>query len=110
MSMQYLHKGMVWMYVCSRISLSEQSHPSVIAAACSEVTEDKFELTSGTLEELTLYEFYKKIYKHYFCPVCGVQIMLTKPGKGLVEINVRTVDGPIDLNKLKAKEFDGKSL
>lgn len=69
----------------------------------------KFELTEGKLEELTLYEFNKRIYKHYFCPVCGVQIMLTVPDEQMLHVNVRSTDG-VDVGKLKIKVFDGKNL
>lgn len=35
------------------------------------VDEDELELLTP-LEELTLYQFNKRIAKHYFCPVCGI--------------------------------------
>lgn len=35
------------------------------------VDEDDLELLTP-LEELTLYQFNKRIAKHYFCPVCGI--------------------------------------
>jgi hypothetical protein len=77
----------------------------------SYVPEESFKLMSGSLEELTLYEFHKKVYLHYFCPVCGTEIInrTKKTGQPLVGVNVRTVDG-IDVEKLKMNPFDGKTL
>ncbi|EKM53473.1 uncharacterized protein PHACADRAFT_186141 [Phanerochaete carnosa HHB-10118-sp] len=73
------------------------------------VPQDKFALTQGKFEELTLYEFHKKKFKHYFCPVCGVQIILTVPDEQMVYVNVRTTDS-VDVGRLKLKVFDGKNL
>ena len=69
--------------------------------------EDQLVLTEGSIEKLTLYQFHKKIIKHYFCPVCGV-MFLTK-AFGVVAVNVRTIDG-IDLEKLKLRLYDGEKL
>ena len=70
-------------------------------------------MTSGSIEELTLYEFHKKVFKHYFCPTCGVQPFLkdTRPEQAevKVEVNVKTVDG-IDLGNLSTRLYDGKNL
>ncbi|GJE91490.1 GFA domain-containing protein [Phanerochaete sordida] len=71
--------------------------------------EAQFALTKGTLAELTLYEFHKRVFKHYFCPVCGVQIILTVPRDGMVYVNVRTTDG-VDVERVRCKVFDGKNL
>lgn len=74
---------------------------------------ERFSLTSGNRDELTLYEFHKKVFKHYFCPTCGVQMFMDepgeKPGEVRLGVNVRTVDG-VDLQKLKIRVFDGKTL
>jgi hypothetical protein len=67
---------------------------------------DQFELTSGTLEGLSSYQFNKKVITHYFCPDCGVSFV--SKGSG-VAVNARTVDG-IDLEKLKLRGFNGASL
>ncbi|GJE90618.1 hypothetical protein PsYK624_067620 [Phanerochaete sordida] len=69
--------------------------------------ESKLELTAGSMDELTLYQYNAKVIEHYFCPTCGVNF-LTK-GFGHVVINVRTVDG-VDLAKLKIKEIDLKNV
>lgn len=71
--------------------------------------EAQFEFTEGTLGELTLYEFHKKVFKHYFCPTCGVQPILTVPEQQMVYVNVRTTDD-VDVSKVRLKVFDGKNL
>lgn len=72
-----------------------------------------FTLTSGSVEELTLYEFYKKVFRHYFCPTCGVQFFF-KDVRGvheesMVAVNARTVDG-VDPEKLRVRVFDGANI
>lgn len=73
----------------------------------------RFELTLGSIEELTLYEFYKKVFRHYFCPTCGVQFffkhMENKYGEVMVGVNARTIDD-VDPEKLSVRPFDGKNL
>ncbi|EKM53472.1 uncharacterized protein PHACADRAFT_197902 [Phanerochaete carnosa HHB-10118-sp] len=71
------------------------------------VPETSFELTSGSVEELTRCTFNTKSYYHHFCPTCGTEIIGKTGGK--VGINVRMVDG-IRLEKLKLKPFDGAAL
>jgi hypothetical protein len=63
------------------------------------------------MKELTLYEFHKKIYRHYFCSICGTQVIIRtiKDDHPIVEINVRTVDD-IDVEKLKMDYYNGKEL
>ncbi|KIP11267.1 hypothetical protein PHLGIDRAFT_18030 [Phlebiopsis gigantea 11061_1 CR5-6] len=77
------------------------------------VPEAQFTLTQGSMEELTLYEFHKKVFKHYFCPTCGVQCFLkdTRPELETVkvEVNTRTVDG-VDPEKLSVRLFHGQNL
>lgn len=68
-----------------------------------------FELTSGKMEELTNYQFYKKVLNRYFCPVCGVEMWETQLDENMVGVNVRTVDG-VDVTKLKLEPDDGRSL
>lgn len=84
-------KGALWLYIPERL----------------------FTLTSGSVEELTLYEFYKQVFKHYFCPTCGVQFFF-KDTRGahaepMVAVNARTVDG-VDPEKLSVKVFDGANI
>ena len=73
---------------------------------CRYTTDDKFELTAGVLEDLVIYQFYKKQITHYFCPDCKINV-LTRAF--VLVMNVRTVDG-VDLEKLKLIPFDGENL
>ena len=68
-----------------------------------------FEMTTGALDEMSMYQFHNKICNHYFCPTCGTQIALTLESKKTMSVNVRCVDG-IDFTKLKFWVVDGKSL
>ncbi|EKM55089.1 uncharacterized protein PHACADRAFT_255460 [Phanerochaete carnosa HHB-10118-sp] len=61
------------------------------------------------MDELTNYQFYKKVFSRYFCPVCGVELFETKPSENMVGVHVRTVDG-IDVAKLTREPFDGATL
>lgn len=75
------------------------------------VPADHFNLTSGA-DNLTDYQFNKKVIHHLFCKTCGVRSFgrgMGPNGVEMIAINVRCVDG-IDLSKLKPIEFDGKSL
>lgn len=65
--------------------------------------------TKGSLDELTRYLFYRKLYPHHFCPTCGVELLESDAMLGKVGVNVRVLDG-IDPAKLKVKFFDGKNL
>ena len=98
-----VHKGAVWAYVCCCWVRLYADHTR------RQVPESKFALTKGTLGELTLSQFHKKTFEHYFFPVCGVQFMLNVPEEMAVHINVRTTDG-VDVEGLKTKLFDGKNL
>lgn len=77
------------------------------------MSEKRFELTSGRIEELALYEFHKKVFEHRFCPKCGVQFFFRHTqndhGEVMVGVNARTVDG-IDVEKLSVRLFDGRNL
>ena len=61
------------------------------------------------MKSLTKYQFHKKVFERYFCPVCGVEIFETKPSENMVGVNVRTVDG-VDVAKLKQEPYDGATL
>ncbi len=71
-----------------------------------------FKLLSGG-SDLTKFAFNKHAIEHQFCSTCGIQsfAMGTHPKTGakLAAINVRCLDG-IDVDTLKVKKFDGKSL
>jgi hypothetical protein len=73
---------------------------------------DQFKLLKGG-DVLKDYLFNKKVIHHVFCPTCGVESFAngTRPGDGakMVAVNVRCLDG-VDLDALKPKKFDGRSL
>lgn len=75
--------------------------------AGSYVPEDLFVLTKGSWDELTAYQFKRKLITHRFCPTCGV--VLTSSWTGSVAVNSRTVDR-IELDKLDIIKFDGATL
>jgi hypothetical protein len=73
---------------------------------------NQFKLLSGAAE-LTTFEFSKHMIQHQFCSTCGIQSFAMgahpKTGAKLAAVNVRCVDG-VDLDALKVKQVDGKSL
>lgn len=69
------------------------------------------ELLSGEAN-LTDYTFNKRIVRHKFCKVCGIEpfALGTKPdGTQTVAVNVNCIEG-VDLRALPSKHFDGRSL
>jgi len=68
----------------------------------------KFNVTQGTLDELSKYQFNRKIATHYFCPVCGSQMFVLIPPLGVAAVNINTLDD-IDPSKLTIKKVDGRS-
>ncbi len=73
--------------------------------------DDQFKLLSGETS-LADYQFGKKSIHHYFCSTCGVTSFASgkKPGGETVRaINVRCLEG-VNLDSVKIKKFDGKSL
>lgn len=74
------------------------------------VPESQFRLTKGSDDELTEYRFNKKVIRHLFCPVCGVQPYgrgQNSAGEKLVAINVRCLDG-VELDTLDITPVNGK--
>lgn len=72
---------------------------------------EQFELKAGA-EELSDYQFNKKVIHHLFCRNCGVGSFSrgkAPDGRELVAINVRCLDG-IDPNTLQITPIDGKNL
>jgi hypothetical protein len=70
-----------------------------------------FTLLSGD-EQLTDYQFGKKIIHHLFCRVCGIGCFGrgTMPdGTKMVALNVRCLD-EIDPEALEITHYDGKSI
>ena len=68
---------------------------------------DLFELTKGSLDELTVYQFGRKIITHQFCPTCGV--ILVASISNMLALNARTIDG-VDVGKLDILKYDGATL
>jgi hypothetical protein len=74
------------------------------------VPSEQFRLLSGG-DNLTDYQFNKKIIHHLFCSTCGVQSFargVDKDGKEMVGINVRCLDD-VDLESITITPFDGKN-
>ncbi|KAJ6508959.1 Mss4-like protein [Mycena sanguinolenta] len=71
--------------------------------------EDKFKFTSGSEADLTKYEFASHKFGHRFCSNCGTSIGPSWEKRGVVIVNIRTVDG-IGLERLQLQKFDGKAL
>lgn len=72
---------------------------------------DQFELQAGA-DDLTDYQFNKKVIHHLFCGNCGVGSFSrgkSRDGKDTVAINVRCLEG-IDPAGLTVTPIDGKSL
>lgn len=75
------------------------------------VPESQFSLLSGE-DALTEYKFNKMHINHLFCRVCGIKSFArgtAKDGTGMVAVNVRCLDD-VNLDSLKIRTFDGKSL
>ena len=73
------------------------------------VPENQFTLLSGE-DNLTDYQFNKRVIHHLFCKTCGVQSFARGMGKNgpTISINVRCLDG-IDIKSLTLTPFDGKN-
>jgi hypothetical protein len=71
----------------------------------------QFKLLAGE-DVLSDYQFNKKIVHHLFCGKCGVAPFARGIGPGgaeMIAVNVRCLDD-VDVEALKIKPFDGKSL
>lgn len=74
------------------------------------VPPSKFTLHAGE-NDLTEYQFNKKIIHHLFCRACGVEPFARgkmPDGSPAIAINVRCLEG-VDLDALKTAPFDGRS-
>lgn len=74
------------------------------------VPEESFQLLSGE-NDLTDYQFGKKVIHHYFCATCGVGVFGSGTGgdaKKMRAINIRCLD-TVELEKVSTYPFDGKS-
>ena len=75
------------------------------------VPPSQFTLHSGE-DNLTEYQFNKKIIQHLFCKTCGVQPFARgkmPDGSPAVAINVRCLAG-VDPKALKPMPFDGRNM
>lgn len=75
------------------------------------ISPDNFKLLSGE-NELTDYQFNRNVIHHLFCSTCGTQSFSRgkmPDGTPMMAINVRCLDD-VDIDKLKPRPFDGKSL
>ena len=75
------------------------------------VPQNQFKLLSGE-NNLTEYQFNKKVIQHLFCKNCGVQSFgrgTAPDGSPTVMINVRCLDN-LDFSKIPTTEFNGKEL
>ena len=75
------------------------------------VPESNFTLKSGG-NDITDYQFNKKIIHHLFCQTCGILPFgkgTAPDGTKMVAINVRCLDD-VDLKKLAITPVDGKSF
>ena len=73
------------------------------------IPEAQFKLLEGE-DELTLYQFNKKIAKHYFCKTCGIYPFhrpRTKPD--FYGINASCLDG-VDVSTFPINQANGKAL
>ncbi len=78
-------------------------------AILSFVAADQFKLLSGD-ENLTDYQFNKKIIHHLFCKTCGVASFGRGVGKGgapMVALNARCLDD-VNVDELKPTFYNGK--
>jgi len=72
------------------------------------IPKDQFQLNSDW-NQLCLYQFNKKIAKHYFCKQCGIKSFYQpRSHPDCWSINVRCIDGYNQYN-LRIDAFDGKN-
>lgn len=113
------HKGSCH---CGKIAYEvEGDFNEVMECNCSHCSKKGFllwfvprdKLTLKTPEEnLSEYTFNKHRIKHQFCASCGAQpfaFAVGPDGKPTAAINVRCLEA-VDLEKVKRKPFDGRSL
>jgi hypothetical protein len=73
------------------------------------VTPEHFELIQGE-ENLALYQFNKKIAKHFFCRSCGIHaFQRPRSNPSAYAVNVRCLDDfDLDTASYQVKLFDGR--
>lgn len=74
------------------------------------VNPDRFGLRAG--EDLTEYQFNKKVIHHLFCPTCGIESCargIGPDGTEMVAVNIRCLDN-IDLAASQRVPIDGRNI
>lgn len=78
-------------------------------AIIGRVSEADFHLLTP-LEDMTLYQFNKRIAKHHFCPVCGIHTFnRPRSAPELWAVNIRCLPD-VDLAALIPKQVHGSRL
>ena len=74
------------------------------------VDSENFQLLQGQ-KELTLYQFNKKIAKHFFCRHCGIHAFRNpRSNPAAYAVNVRCLDDfDLETAKYEVKVFDGRN-
>ena len=74
------------------------------------VPPDKFTLESGE-DNLTNYQFNKKVIDHLFCNTCGIKPFArgASPKGPMIAINVRCLEG-VDVFAIEPQKVQGKEL
>jgi hypothetical protein len=75
------------------------------------ISPDQFTLHSGE-QDLTAYQFNKKIIQHLFCRTCGVQPFARgkmPDGSPAIAINIRCLED-VDPQALRPMPFDGRNM
>ncbi|GJJ15355.1 hypothetical protein Clacol_009631 [Clathrus columnatus] len=70
-----------------------------------------FKFTKGSLKELAEYRFDRKAVGHLFCGSCGSNLLedILLGEQKVIAVNARFIKG-IDLNAIKLRHLDGRSL
>lgn len=74
------------------------------------VPRERFQLLQGE-DDLQLYQFNKKIAKHFFCRHCGIHAFRhPRSNPDAYAVNVRCLDDfDLDTEKYEVKVFDGQN-
>jgi hypothetical protein len=89
----------------------EESMPTYHGSChCGSVAEEQFRLVRGE-SDLGLYQFNKKIAKHFFCRLCGIHAFRRpRSNPGGYAVNVRCLDDfDLDTASYDVNTFDGRN-